>query len=65
MIKDDYSKDARDLELIVVESIVYSAITKIILNEWILPFTQTFILNLKGNMQQTIFIKISNLSFHI
>lgn len=65
MIKDDYSKDARDLELIVVESIVYSAITKIILNEWILPITQTFILNLKGNMQQTIFIKISNLSFHI
>lgn len=65
MIKDDYSKDARNLELIVVESIVYSAITKIILNEWILPITQTFILNLKGNMQQTIFIKISNLSFHI
>lgn len=65
MIKDDYSKDARDLELIEVESIVYSAITKIILNEWILPITQTFILNLKGNMQQTIFIKISNLSFHI
>ena len=65
MIKDDYSKDARDLELIVVVSIVYSAITKIILNEWILPITQTFILNLKGNMQQTIFIKISNLSFHI
>lgn len=65
MIKDDYSKDARDLELIVVESIVYNAITKIILNEWILPITQTFILNLKGNMQQTIFIKISNLSFHI